>query len=251
MNLFRKAQPAKEKETPVPEKLKYTRYYEHDGTLRAYANRAMLLAFLCVPATLVAVSLAAYVRLQPPTVIRVSTDGQAATLGQKTTLARSLVNVAQDANTEPNDFEKRSFTRLFLEHYLNFSAESVNRNWAEAVNMMTSNLRRATLNAMEKDNTVGKIQDDEITSVFHLHSMEASKDDPLILTVFGVKEIHRVSDHRETTSKLVGKFRIRLITERRTEQNPSGLLIADYGEEVIEGEKRDAIAQGVSFGPGN
>ena len=30
----------------APAKLRYSRYYEHDGALRAYANRAMLLAFL-------------------------------------------------------------------------------------------------------------------------------------------------------------------------------------------------------------
>jgi hypothetical protein len=250
MMLFRKTQPAKEKEQPAPEKLKYMRYYEHDGALRAYANRAMMLAFLCIPTTLVAVGLAAYVRLQPPTVIRVDQNGEAAVLGQKPA-PNSLVNVAQGASAEPNDFEKKSFMRLFLDHYLSFSPENVNRNWAEAVNLMSSNLRRATLNALEKDNTVGKIQDEQITSVFHLRSIEASKDDPLSFTAYGVKEVHRVSDHKETTTKLVGKFRIRLISERRTEQNPSGLLIAEYGEELIEGEKRDAIAQGVSFGTSN
>ena len=29
---------------PVPQKDQYTRYYEHDGQLRAYANRSMLMA---------------------------------------------------------------------------------------------------------------------------------------------------------------------------------------------------------------
>jgi len=50
----------------APEKTRYSRYYEHDGALRAYANRAMLLAFLCVPATMLALGFAVYVRLQPP-----------------------------------------------------------------------------------------------------------------------------------------------------------------------------------------
>lgn len=246
--LFRKSQPAKEQEQP--EKLQYMRYYEHDGALRAYANRAMVIAFLCVPTTLVAVGLAAYVRLQPPTVVRVDALGNAAVLGQSPA-ATSTINIAQGTNAEPNDFEKRSFMRLFLDHYLTFSPENVNRNWAEAVNLMTSNLRRSTLNAMEKDNIVGKIQDEQITSVFHLRSIEPSKDDPLSFTAYGVKEVHRISDQKETSSKLVGKFRIRLITERRSEQNPSGLLIAEYGEELIEGEKRDAVAQDISLGPGN
>ena len=63
------------KEADAPEKLRYSRYYEHDGVLRAYANRAMVLAFLCVPTTMLALAFAVYVRLQPPTVIRVDENG--------------------------------------------------------------------------------------------------------------------------------------------------------------------------------
>ena len=63
-------------DTGAPEKVRYSHYYEHDGALRAYANRAMMLAFLCVPATMLALGLAVYVRLQPPTVIRVDENGR-------------------------------------------------------------------------------------------------------------------------------------------------------------------------------
>jgi hypothetical protein len=236
----------KDKEN-APEKLHYSRYYEHDGALRAYANRAMLLAFICVPATLVAIALAAYVRLRPPTVIRVDSSGSAIVLGQKEVPEKSPMLVSQAANAEPNDFEKQAYVRLFLTRYLNFSPDSVNRNWADGVNMMTANLRRATLSAIAKDNLVGRIQDDQITSVFHLRSLERAKDDPLIFTAFGVKEVHRMRDHQETTDKLVGEFRIRLSKERRSEENPSGLLIAEYGERLIEGERLDATARNASF----
>ncbi len=234
----------------APEKVRYSRYYEHDGALRAYANRAMLLAFICVPTALLAVAMAAYVRLQPPTVIRVDSSGAAIALGEKSGLAKPML-VSQGANAEPSDFEKAAFVRLFLQRYLNFSADSVNRNWADGLNMMTSNLRRSTLAAIEKDNVVGKIQDDQITSVFHVRSLEPAKDDPLSFTAFGVKEVHHVRDHQETSDKLVGEFHIRLITERRSEANPSGLLIAEYGERLIEGERRDAIVQDTSFDKSN
>ena len=50
--------------------------------------------------------------------------------------------------------------RLFLDRYLSFSPDSVNRNWADGLNMMTTNLRRATLATIEKNNVVGKIQDE-------------------------------------------------------------------------------------------
>jgi hypothetical protein len=240
---------SKEKEK-ASEKVRYSRYYEHDGALRAYANRAMLLAFICVPTTLLAVALAAYVRLQPPTVIRVDSSGAAIAVGDKSGSSKPML-VSQGANAEPSDFEKTAFVRLFLQRYLNFSADSVNRNWADGLNMMTSNLRRSTLAAIEKDNVVGKIQDDQITSVFHLRSLEPAKDDSLTFTAFGVQEVHRVRDHQETSDKLVGEFHIRLITERRSEANPSGLLIAEYGERLIEGERRDAIVQDTSFDKSN
>src|SRR6266403_3906233 len=92
------------KETDAPEKLRCSRYYEHDGILRAYANRAMLLAFLCVPTTMLALGFAVYVRLQPPTVIRVDENGQAAVVG----LPKTSVSLAKGAEAEPTEFEKRA-----------------------------------------------------------------------------------------------------------------------------------------------
>jgi hypothetical protein len=244
MWLKRKDDRAKEE---ALEKLTYSRYYEHDGALRAYANRAMVLAFLCVPLALMAVAMAAYVRLQPPTVIRVDATGIASVADQTPALARLPMSIAQGTSAEPTELERRAFVRLFLERYLNFSAESVNRSWADGLNMMTTNLRRVTLDAIEKDNTIGKIHDEQITAVFHLRSIEAAKDDPLTVTAFGVKEVHRVRDHHEATDKLVGEYHIRLITEQRSEQNPGGLLIAEYGEKLIEGERRDVLAHETSL----
>ncbi len=238
---FKKADPTQKKE--AAEKLRYSRYYEHDGALRAYANRAMLLALITVPTALLAVALAAYVRLQPPTVIRVDSSGEASVLGLRTTAASQTVSVAQGVNAAPDELEKKGLVRLFLDRYLDFSPDTVNRTWADALNMMTANLRHASLNAMEKDNTVGRIQEEQITSVFHLRSIELVKDDPLSFIAFGVKEVHHVRDHQEATDKLVGEYHIRLIGERRSEQNPSGLLIAEYGERLIEGERRDAMLE--------
>jgi hypothetical protein len=234
------AQETPEKAAP-PEKTHYSRYYEHDGALRAYANRAMAIAFLCAPTALISLGLATYVRIQPPTVIRVDSSGQASVVGEKPGAAKLVVS--QGVNAEPTEFERRAYVRLFLERYMNFSPQSVNVNWADSLNMMTANLRHGTLAGMQKDNTVGKIEDEQITSVFHLRSLEPAKDDPLNFTAFGVKEVHRVHDHAETTDKLVGEFHIRLITEKRSEQNPSGLLIADYGERLIEGERRNGFLQ--------
>jgi hypothetical protein len=223
----------------APERLRYSRYYEHDGALRAYANRAMVLAFLCIPTALLALAFAAYVRLQPPTVIRVDENGQATVVGKM----KPVVSVTQGAGSEPSEFEKRAFVRLFLERYLNFSPTNVSRNWADSLNMMSANLRRTAFSGMQKDNLIGRIEDDQTSSEFQMRSLEASKEDPLTYVAFGVKEVHHIHEHNETIEKVVSEFHARLAVEKRSEQNPSGLLIGEYWERRIEGEKRDWVLQ--------
>jgi hypothetical protein len=233
----------KEQHSEVEEKVSYSRYYEHDGALRAYANRTMVLAFLCVPATLIALGFAVYVRVQPPTVIRVDENGQAGIVGPQ----KPSLSITQGAAVEPSEFEKRAFVRQFLERYLNFSPSNVSRNWADSLNMMTANLRRTAYGGMQKENLVGKIQDDQSTSEFQLRSLEAAKDDPLTYTAFGVKEVHHIHDHNESVDKVVSEFHVRLVVEKRSERNPSGLLIGEYWERAIEGEKRDWVLQQAGF----
>jgi len=224
------------KEADAPEKLRYSRYYEHDGILRAYANRAMVLAFLCVPTTMLAVAFAVY--------IRVNENGLATVLG----VTKPGISVTQGPGSEPSEFEKRAFVRLFLERYLNFSPTNVSRNWADSLNMMTANLRRTAYAGMQKDDFIGKIEDDQTTSEFQLRSLEAAKDDPLTYTAFGVKEVHHIHEHNETIDKVVSEFRVRLLVERRSEENPCGLLIGEYWERAIEGEKRDWVLQQADLG---
>src|SRR6267154_1985518 len=77
-----------------------------------------------------------------------------------------------------------------------------------------------------------------LRSEFILGLLEKSDKDPLTYVVHGIKTVHHLHEHAETTDKIVSQFRIRLAVERRSEENPAGLLIADYVEEQIDGEKR-------------
>ena len=233
-----------EQKNEAPERLRYGRYYEHDGALSAYANRAMLVAFLCAPTALIAVGMAAYVRLQPPTVIKI--DGAGDSSRPRGPVAAAQIS-SPSGNEEAGAFERKAYVRLFLDRYLNFSPGSVGQNWADSLNMMTANLRRSALTSIERDDVVGKIRDQQITSVFQLRSLEPTREDPFSFTAYGVKELHRLRDQRETSQRMVGEFHIRLIPERRSEDNPSGLRVADYGERLIEGEPREPEAQSASF----
>src|SRR5204863_1702339 len=67
--------------TDLPERIQYTKYYEHDGMLRAYANRSMVLAILFAVIAMSSLGFAIYIRVQPPTVVRVDQDGNATAVG--------------------------------------------------------------------------------------------------------------------------------------------------------------------------
>jgi hypothetical protein len=211
------------------------KYYEVDGALTANANRAWLLAFLTIPLALVALGFAVFVRLQPPTVIRIGANGEAEVVGQSGKGNASVGRTGADA------FLDQAFAKRFLDSYLNYSPANVDERWAASLNMMTRNLRSYTMKAMADDNTRGKIDDDQIQSVFHLREIDPESGEPLTFLVYGVKDVHHVKNGSEVTDHFVNEYRVRLVADRRTDINPDGLWIAEYSEHPIDGERRDRI----------
>lgn len=245
----------KQTQRGIPEIASFTRYYEHDGMLRAYANRAMFLAILFGVIALSSLGFAIYVRIQPPTVIRVDRDGNATVVGSAVkhdqTSQLAMVLSAQAASPDatasegiaPTDLEGKAVVRRFLEHYLSYTPDSAPRNLAESLNMMTTNLRSFTMNKLRDDDTVGKIQQEHIISDFRIRSIEPSKNAPWNYVVFGVKEVHKLKSGSEVIDRIVGQYNVRLVEERRTEFNPSGLLVAEYSEKQMVGERDNGLEQ--------
>lgn len=233
----------------LPEMVRYTKYYEHDGMLRAYANRAMLLAMIFGVLAVGSLGFAIYVRIEPPTVIRIGRDGHASVVGGGHGLRPSTINLSADlgavpsAGEAPTDLEGRAVVRQFLSLYLSHTPDSVDQNLAEALNMMTANLRIYTLDQLRQSDTVGRIKSDHLISEFQIRLIEHLKGTPWTYTVFGVKELHHVKKETETIDEIVGRYRLRLVETARTETNPSGLLVAEYGEQEMVGEKQTGLLQ--------
>ena len=237
----------------IPESAGYTRYYEHDGMLRAYANRAMFLAILFASIAVGSVGFAIYAWVQPPTVIRVDKDGNAVVVGETrekrvTQLAVTLARAGRldrDSSVEaaPTDLEGKAVVRRFLDHYLSYTPDSAPRNLAESLNMMTTNLRTFTMDKLRDDDTIGKIREGSIISDFRIRSIERTKNSPWDYVVFGVKEVHKVKDGAEVTDRIVGQYDLRLVEDQRSEFNPSGLLVAEYSEKQMVGEHDNGLEQ--------
>src|SRR5258705_8051687 len=104
----------------LPEVTRYTKYYEHDGMLRAYANRAMLLAMIFGMLTMGSLGFAIYVRIQPPTVIRVDKDGNALVVGgpRGGKVATISPSAGCSVGVAPTDLASRGRIRQILRSYL-------------------------------------------------------------------------------------------------------------------------------------
>ena len=229
-----------------PETASYTKYYEHDGMLRAYANRSIVLAMVFGFLALVAFGFAIYVSLQPPTVIRVDKDGNATVVGAAAhPQGKAVFGLSAEAAAEaaPTDLEGRAAVRRFLDHYLSYTPDSVDRNLAESLNMMTANLREYTMNRLRDDDTVGKIKDERIISDFRIRTIEPVKGMAWAYVAFGVKEVHRVHNGTESSDRIVARYNVRLVEERRSETNPSGLLVAQYSEQQMVGDRDNGLLQ--------
>lgn len=212
------------------------KYYESYGAEIANGNRAWLLAFLMIPIALVSLGFAVFVRLQSPTVIRIGPNGEATVLGQA-----SKGSAGGNATPGTDPFLNQAFVKRFLDSYLTYAPSDVDERWASSLNMMTRNLRSYTMKALADGNTRGKIDDDQIQSVFHLREIETVAGEPLTFLVYGVKDVHHLTNGTEITDHFVNEYRVRVVADRRSDVNPDGLWIAEYSERPIDGERRDRI----------
>jgi hypothetical protein len=83
---------------------------------------------------------------------------------------------------------------------------------------------KLTMDKLRDNDTIGKIQQDQIISDFRIRSIERSKEAPWSYAVFGVNEIHKIKNGTEVTDRIVGQYNLRLVEDRRTELNPSASL---------------------------
>ena len=113
----------------------------------AYANRMAVLGLTCGALAAASLGLFAYVRLQPPVVIRVDQTGEATVVaGETVGVKNGLLNVVKASGSPggasgsaPSDVEGRAVVRKFLTSYLTYTPANVERQYADALNMMTLN----------------------------------------------------------------------------------------------------------------
>jgi hypothetical protein len=234
----------------ISEKLAYMKYYEHDGALRALANRSWWIAAVSCLTTFIVSLLFFYVRVQQGVVIAIDKEtGEAKVLNARGPERATPITMIQalaagpSAAEQPSEIEGRAVVRKFLENYLTYTPTTVEQNWANALNLMTQNMRQLTLAQLRESDTLTKVREDKITSTFRLRSMEPVKGHPWAYTAFGVREIHRIRNNSENTDRLVTRYTVRLLQTTRSERSPNGLLVAEYSEAQMVGERDNGLNQ--------
>jgi hypothetical protein len=206
----------------------------------------MVLAMLFAVIAMSSLGFAIYVRVQPPTVVRVDKDGNATAVSaaaSESTPAAAIFTAQAATDTAQSELEAKAVVRRFLENYQGYTAATVDQNLATALNMMTANLRTYSLGKLRDEDTVGKIKEDRITSQFLIRTIEPVKNAPWTYVAFGVKEVRRVRNRVESTDRIVGRYNVRMLQDRRSEANPSGLLVAEFSEQQMVGERDGDLLQ--------
>lgn len=222
------------------------RYYEVYGQQIANGNRAWLLAFSMAAVAFIAVSMAIFVRIQPPTVIRDNGRGESVVLG------KAAILDSTSAATGKDEYANGGFIQRFLDLYQNYDPGTVDTRWSNALNLMTDDLKKATYDALKTTPAIRtRIDDEQIQSVFHFDEIDPVPGQPLTYTIYGTKEVHHIKDGVEVTDKLVDEYHIRLKTEQRSKHDPDGLRIAEYSERNLYGERIDKVPAAIDTDSSN
>jgi hypothetical protein len=216
-------------------------FWEADGALRAYANRISIVA-VCLAVVVVALGIDVIItRVKPPTIIRISSDGQATVVGagqNNPAVPAELQGVR--AGQAPSEMEKEHFAVSFVNQYMGYDEHTLSENWAAAINVMTANLKQEVLEKMRQDNTVGELQDQHARSVVKITSAQPDPADPLTYHVYASRNVSHLNDRREQYQKLAEAYTIRLVEVIRSVNNPSGLLIAEFHTQQISADNTSA-----------
>jgi hypothetical protein len=221
-------------------------YWDYNGQLQARLNVAsgiiVVLGLVCI----VQGGGLFYTcrQLANPPVVKIHPNGAVTVAGARSDEPLpSQVRLLPAAEIAPDEVEVKYYIRKFLTKYMSYQPATADANLADAFNMMTLNLRRASMKKMRDDREFDKIQAQRIVSNFNVVRIDAVTGINLGYTVLGVREIHHLEDGKESSDRIVAHYNLRLAPAVRTEHDASGLRVAEFAEEPVMGEANKDLAQ--------
>lgn len=218
-------------------------FYQADAAVRTMGNRALVVAGISAVCSVLAVGGFLFTYMRPPTVIRILPNGKATVISGSSRLASnaipSVLRNVEDSEAPTAD-EKENYVRTFVSDYMNYDAHTLTSNWATALNMMTDNLKSAALAQFRKSNTVGELEQDSVRSALTITAVQQDSTDPFMYHVYGVRTVNKTVHNNAQETRLVEAYQVKLTTTKRTVDDPSGLLVADFSIQQISSDNQPA-----------
>jgi hypothetical protein len=221
-------------------------YWDFNGQLQARLNLAFgIIAVLAVVVIVQGGGLFyAFRQIVHPPILKENSDGSVTVANVRVTgPISSRIRLLPTAEIPPDEVAIKFFIRKFLNKYLSYQPATADASLADAFNMMTLNLRQASMKKMREDGEFDKIQAQRIVSNFSVIRIDPVNGVNLAYTVLGVREIHHVEDGKETSDRIVAHYNLRLAPVARTERDASGLRVGEFYEEAVMGEESKDLAQ--------
>jgi hypothetical protein len=221
-------------------------YWDFNGQLQARLNLAFgIIAVLGLVCIVQGAGLYYTCRqLANPPVVKIDPNGAVTVAGVRADgPLRSQVRLLPAAEIVPDELEVKYFIRKFLTKYMSYQPATADASLADAFNMMTLNLRQASMKKMRDEGEFDKIQAQRVVSNFHIVRIDAVKGINLGYTVLGVRAIHHLEEGKESSDRIVAHYNLRLAPAARTERDASGLRVAEFSEEPVMGEENKDLAQ--------
>ena len=221
-------------------------YWDFNGQLQARLNLAfgIITALALVVIVLGSGLFYTFHQIAHPPILKENGDGSVTVANVRVTGAvSSRIRLLPTAEIPPDEVAIKFFIRKFMNRYLSYQPATADASLADAFNMMTLNLRQASMKKMRDGGEFDKIQGQRIVSNFNIVRIDSVSGVNLAYTVLGVREIHHIEDGKETSDRIVAHYNLRLAPVARTERDASGLRVAEFNEEAVMGEESKDLVQ--------
>ncbi len=197
-------------------------YYEVFGDLEAQTEFLKLLTLILLVFVFLSSAAAFILVRRAPLVIRVTEVGQAEAI-------RDL-----KLNNSPSETESLYFAKSFVKRFSEYNAYTLARDMAEAMNQMTARYQRIAKRDLLESGLLARVKEAGLNSEiqFKEETLERNTPDHAIVSLIGVRTLTSYKNPSYRESSLF-KAEVVLKKFQRSRDIPSGLLVEDYREMVL------------------
>jgi len=198
------------------------KYYEVFGDLEAEVQFLKLANLILIGIVFLFLIAVFVIAKQPPVVIRVTDVG----------LAEAVKNL--DSNNQVTNPEVFYFSKTFIQRYTEYNSYTLSRDISEAFNLMTAKFQKAANHELVESGVLARVKEAGLSSQveFKEAKIEKNSKEYVLVSLIGVRTLTSYKNPNYRESSLF-KSELVLKKEPRSEHIPSGLLVEDYREIIL------------------